>query len=210
MVVSTLFGDDATVLSGPGVESLTSTLTFPRIVRVTRSILGEIVRSLNPRTDGIFTRYSFPLPPGGAQLFSDGTLDRGAMRLGTVAGGWEVLNFVPQVRPAVSAVSVLPNGTAVPSIAGDSTDVDACFLQDNICLHFELLKRTLRAVVKFAAQPRVLGDGGFCTIPTDDGVVTDFPPQLWGQLGTDGPVMVPQAGKFGVPSEISGRCAGDL
>lgn len=209
VVVSSFFGDDASILSGPGTESLTSGPQYTQNVRFTRSIVGELKKKLLPRIHGKVARFN-AISTSGVSPFSDGTLDRGGMALGAVGSGWEVLTFEPEVRAAIFSLSFLPNGTSVPVVSADPKEVDACFVKDNICLNYQLLRMLLPAVTRFAGKERILGDNGFCTIPTDDAVLIDTP--VTGGFGagsTNGTVMTPQGGQFGVPVEISGVCAGD-
>lgn len=208
IAVGSMIADDASVLSGAQFLGLTSGEAYTQRVRLTRSIAASIANTLDPRVKGRFVRFN-QIALGNAAL-SDGTANRAALATGGLGAGWEVLNFIPNLRPAVTSVTLV-NGSLVPVTTSDTTDPEPCFLADNICIHRQMLHSAIQAYNRLSSKTRLRGDGGYCNIPMNDGVVfslpssAGFPPEI----ATNEPVMVAQGGQLGIPVEISGSCAGD-
>lgn len=208
MVEGGFFGDDASVLVGPGTDALKRGPTFTAKTRLVRSWVAAMFAGAQPQLVGELTRFSTVRSGVSFVNNLDGTMDRANMVLGGVGSGWEVLTFTEGLRPAVTGLSITADGPK-PDVTVDTADVEPCFLRDSICINSLLLRRLVLAVPKLVGK-RLRGDGGFCTIGLDDASVVSLPAERgFGELSLNETVMVPQGGNFGVPTEISGKCTGD-
>ncbi len=120
--------------------------------------------------------------------------------IGAAVGGWESVNFSPELRADVVAVV-----DGQPIVSVNLGLPDPALLKQQIQINRMALIEALTSLSRFRHTPPV-GGNGFCEYPLASMMIGELPPKYWGPAATDGEVMVPISPEIGVPLYISGHC----
>jgi hypothetical protein len=167
-----------------------------------RALSSRLMAKMETETDGTVGRFAqIQLGAGSA---NNGTASIGYADMGSLAAGWETLNFGPAFRPDVVLVSA-----GEPVIANNTYLIDPEFIVEQIRLNEVALRSALSNISEFVNTPPNTEES-FCDYPLPNGMYGTLPTELWGEeSGIDELGLIPMAPAIGVPLYIAGDCPED-
>ena len=162
-----------------------------------QTLATNVMQRIEANFDGSVGRFS-QVQLGAGNISSGASADYQV--IGTAVGGWETVNFSPELRADVVAVV-----DGQPVISVNLGLPDPALLKQQIQMNRVALVEALTSLSRFRDEPP-LGNNGFCEYPLASMMTGELPPKYWGPAATDGEVMIPISPDIGVPLYISGNC----